>query len=155
MDKIPHKRDSSEILRIDIKDDNLVKLIEKKLLELEKLEKLLEDGGELSMIYAEAFRLSGFDIIADELEKYNDKNLFADQDNLGYLHVPLVNVKRMLHYIKDSYQILTLEFIREVYMFKDRNKKATLEGREKISPEAIEKLDEKVLKILEMWRKYY
>ncbi len=67
----------------------------------------------------------------------------------------LVNVKRMLLYFKDSYQILTLEFIREVYRFKERNKKAHEEGREKLPQEAIEKLDEKVLKILEIWRENY
>lgn len=100
---------------------------------MENLEKLLEEGGELSKVYAEAFRLSGFDLIAEDLDRYEDPNLFADRNNLGYLHIPLVNVKRMLYYFKDSYQILTLEFIREVYKFKERNKKANEEGRQKIT----------------------
>lgn len=136
-------------------EDNLVKLFDKKLKELESLEKILEDGGELYKVYAEAFRLSGFDFIADELDEYTDPDLFADRENLGYLHIPLVNIKKMLHYFKDSYQILTLEFIREVYMFKDRNKKASEEGRKKLSMEALEKLDENVLRILEKWRRDY
>jgi hypothetical protein len=145
--------DGTALKEVHGQEDNLVKVIEKKLKELEKLEKLLEEGGELSKVYAEAFRLSGFDWIADQLEEYENHSLLADRNNLGYLHVPLVNIKRMLHYIKDSYQILTLEFIREVYMFKERNKKAHEEGREKLSPEAIENLDKRVLTILEEWRK--
>lgn len=154
MKKEPNKIRSEEVLsKIDAQEDNLVKIIDKKIQELENLEKLLEDGGELSKVYAAAFRLSGFELIADELENCEDHNLFADRRNLGYLHVPLVNIKRMLHYFKDSYQILTLEFIREVYMFKERNKKASEEGREKLSPEAIEDLDKKILDILEKWRK--
>ena len=151
-----HKRPDDKIFKkINTQEDNLVKLFDKKLQEIENLEKILEEGGELSKVYAEAFRLSGFGFIADELDEYVDHDLFADRENLGYLHVPLVNIKKMLHYFKDSYQILTLEFIREVYMFKEKNRKATEEGRKKLSPESIENLDEKVLKILEMWRKNY
>ncbi|MCE5214500.1 MAG: hypothetical protein LLF83_07265 [Methanobacterium sp.] len=150
------KMQNGKVLKyMNTQEDNLVKIIDKKLQDLEILEKLLEDGGELSKIYAEAFRLSGFDFIADELNEYSDHDLFADRNNLGYLHVPLVNIKRMLHYIKDSYQILTLEFIREVYLFSERNKKANEEGREKLSQEAIEKLDRTVLDILEKWRRNY
>lgn len=156
MEREPHKIPSGKILKeIHGQEDNLVKIIDKKLEELENLEKLLEEGGELPKVYAEAFRLSGFDWIADQLEEYKNHNLLADRNNLGYLHAPLVNIKRMLHYIKDSYQILTLEFIREVYMFKERNKKAREEGREKLSPEAIENLDKTVLTILEEWRRNY
>ena len=89
------------------------------------------------------------------LDEYDNEDLFADRNNLGYLHVPLVNVKRTLLYFKDSYQILTLEFIRDVYKFNERNKRAHEEGREKISQEAIEKLDDRVLRILEIWRENY
>jgi hypothetical protein len=153
MEKEPRiKKDGNVLKDMNNQEDNLVKLIDKKIEELENLEKLIEEGGELSKVYAEIFKLSGFDLIAEELDKYEDHDLWADRNNLGYLHIPLVNVKRMLLYFKDSYQILTLEFIREVYKFKDRNKKASEEGRQKLSPEAIEKLDENVLKILENWR---
>jgi hypothetical protein len=152
----PHNIGNGKVFKkINTQEDNLVKLIDKKLQELERFEKLLDEGGELSKVYAEAFRLSGFDFIAGELDEYAEEDLFADRNNLGYLHVPLVNVKRMLLYFKDSYQILTLELIRDVYRFKEKNKKAKEEGREKISPEAIENLDKKVLRILEVWRENY
>ncbi len=150
--KIP---DGKILKEMPDQEDNLTKIINKKLKELENLEKLLEEGGELQKVYAEAFKLSGFDWIADQLEEYENHNLLADRNNLGYLHVPLIDIKRMLHYIKDSYQILTLEFIREVYMFKERNKKALEEGREELSQEAIENLDKTVLTILEKWRRNY
>ncbi len=154
MIKDPHHKLNDKVLNeIDTQEDCLVKIINKKIKELENLEKLLEDGGELPNIYAEAFKLAGFDSIAQELDEYQDNRLFADRNNLGYLHVPLVNIKRMLNYFKDSYQILTLEFIREVYMFKERNKKARQEGRQMLSQEAIEQLDENMLLILENWRK--
>jgi hypothetical protein len=156
MQKEQHNMDNDKFLnQINTQEDNLVKLIDRKLQELERLEKILEEGGELSTVYAEAFRLSGFDLIADMLDEYDNEDLFADRNNLGYLHVPLVNVKRTLLYFKDSYQILTLEFIRDVYKFNERNKRAHEEGREKISQEAIEKLDDRVLRILEIWRENY
>jgi len=61
----------------------------------------------------------------------------------------------MLNYFKDSYQILTLEFLREVYMFSQRNKRAKEEGREKLSPKAVDDLERAVLSILEEWRTNY
>lgn len=140
---------------INTEEDNLVKIIEKNLEELEILEELLDEGGELSRVYAAAFRLSGFDFIAREIEENVNDDLFADRNNLGYLHVPLINIKRMLIYFKDSYQILTLEFIREVYKFKGRNKNAIEEGREKLSQEALETLEQSIIKVLEEWREKY
>ncbi len=128
MEKEPHNIGNDKAFkRINTQEDNLVKLIDKKLKELERLENLLDEGGELS----------------------------KDRGNLGYLYVPLVNVKRTLLYFKDSYQILSLELIREVYRFKERNRRAHEEGREKLPQEAIEKLDDKVLKIMEIWRENY
>ncbi len=156
MEKEPHNIGNDKAFkRINTQEDNLVKLIDKKLKELERLENLLDEGGELSKVYSEAFRLSGFGFIADMLDEYGEEDLFADRGNLGYLYVPLVNVKRTLLYFKDSYQISSLELIREVYRFKERNRRAHEEGREKLPQEAIEKLDDKVLKIMEIWRENY
>jgi hypothetical protein len=141
--------------KISTEEDKLVKIIDRNLEELKILEELLDEGGELSKVYAAAFRLSGFDFIADEIDENVHDELFADRNNLSYLHIPLVNIKRMLNYFKDSYQILTLEFIREVYKFNDRNKNAREEGREKLSQKSLETLEQDIIKILEEWREKY
>ena len=131
------------------KSDDLLKLVEAKLKIVEDLENLLEKGGQLQKVYAEAFRLSGLDYEADQLEKYNYGKLLANKESLSYAHDPLVNIKLLLEYVKDNYQPLTVEFVNEVFRYKSKNEETIKGARELLNPEALENLDKTVKILLE------
>lgn len=130
------------------KEDDLIKIIDDKLRIVEDLENLLEEGGQLQRIYAEAFRLSGLDSEADQLEEYNYNKLLANKESLAYIHDPLSNIKQLLEYVKSNYQPFTVEFVNDVFRYKDKNKE-TMEGaRELLPPEALKNLDNAVALLL-------
>lgn len=131
------------------KEDDLLKLVESKLKIVEDLQNLLEEGGQLQKVYAEAFRLSGLDYEADQLEKYNYEKLLVDKESLSYVHDPLVNIKLLLEYVKDNYQPLTIEFVNEVFRFKAMNEETMKNARELLPSEALENLDQAVKVLLE------
>jgi hypothetical protein len=141
--------------RLKAKQDNsddLLKLVEAKLKIVEDLENLLEEGGQLQKVYAEAFRLSGLDYEADQLEKYNYNKLLANKESLAYIHDPLSNIKQLLEYVKGNYQLFTVEFVNDVFRYKAKNEETMKGAREILPSEALNNLDNAVALLLKEGR---